>query len=153
MEARITDALMEVLHRGQRVACHARSSHRGGYTTLDEHMPAGHRAHKQWTPERLIHWGSGVGVNTGLFVTQLMRRFRHPEHGYRSCLGLLGLTKRYGPQRVEAACTLALELGAVRYRHVRDILANGRDLVPRPAPEPEWVAPEHDNLRGADYYH
>jgi hypothetical protein len=40
----------------------------------------------------------------------------------------------------------------VQYRHVRDILANGRDLVKRPQPEPEWVAPEHDNLRGAAYY-
>ena len=40
LEARITDALVEVLHRGQRVACHARSSRRGGFTTLDEHMPA-----------------------------------------------------------------------------------------------------------------
>ena len=57
LEARITDALVEVLHRGQRVACHARSARRGGFTTLDEHMPAAHRAHKQWTPERLIHWG------------------------------------------------------------------------------------------------
>ena len=57
LEARVTDALVEVLHRGQRVACHARSARRGGFTTLDEHMPAAHRAHKQWTPERLIHWG------------------------------------------------------------------------------------------------
>ena len=153
LEARVTDALVEVLHRGQRVACHARSSRRGGFTTLDEHMPAAHRAHKDWTPERLIHWGGGIGANTGRFVTQLLQRFRHPEHGYRSCLGLLGLAKRYGPQRVEAACTLALELGAGQYRHVRDILANGRDLVKRAEPEPEWVAPEHDNLRGAAYYH
>ena len=153
LEARVTDALVEVLHRGQRVACHARSSRRGGFTTLDEHMPAAHRAHKDWTPERLIHWGGGIGANTGRFVTQLLQRFRHPEHGYRSCLGLLGLAKRYGPQRVEAACTLALELGAGQYRHVRDILANGRDLIARAAPAPEWVAPEHDNLRGAAYYH
>jgi transposase len=153
LEARITDALVELLHRGQRVACHARSSRRGGFTTLDEHMPAAHRAHKQWTPERLIHWGSGIGADTGRFVTQLLQRFRHPEHGYRSCLGLLSLAKRYGPARVEAACTLALELGAGRYRDVRDILVNGRDLVARPAPEPQWVAPEHDNLRGAAYYH
>ena len=121
-----------------------------------------YRAHKQWTPERLIHWGGGIGVDTGRFATQLLQRFRHPEHGYRSCLGLLSLAKRYGPERVEAACTLALELGAGRYRKghegdprgpLRDILANGRDLVARPAPEPEWVAPEHDNLRGAAYYH
>ena len=153
LEARVTDALVEVLHRGQLVACHARSSRRGGFTTLDEHMPAAHRAHKQWTPERLIHWGSSIGANTGLFVTQLLRRFRHPEHGYRSCLGLLSLVKHYGPQRVEAACTLALELGAGHYRHVRDILANGRDLIARAAPEPEWVAPLHDNVRGASHYH
>ena len=154
LEARITDALVEVLHRGVRVACHARSARRGGgFTTLDEHMPAAHRAHKAWTPERLIHWGGDIGVNTGHFVTQLLQRFRHPEHGYRSCLGLLSLAKRYGPQRVEAACALALELGAVQYRHVRDILANGRDLIERATPAPEWVSPEHDNLRGASYFH
>ncbi len=153
LEARITDALVELLHRGQRVACHARNSRHGGFTTLDEHMPAAHRAHKQWTPERLIHWGAGIGVNTGRFVAQLMQHFLHPEHGYRSCLGLLSLTKQYGPERVEAGCTLALELGARRYRDVRAILVNGRDLLVRPAPEPDWVAPEHDNVRGADYYH
>ena len=153
LEARITDALVEVLHRGQRVACHARSARRGGFTTLDEHMPAAHRAHKQWTPERLIHWGGEIGPGTGLFVTQLLQRFRHPEHGYRSCLGLLGLAKRYGPARLEAACALALELGAGQYRHVRDILRNGRDLI-KPAPAgPEWVAPLHDNVRGAAHYH
>ena len=153
LEVRITDALVEVLHRGERVACHARSARRGGFTTLDEHMPAAHRAHKEWTPERLIHWSGDIGANTGRFVTELLQRFRHPEHGYRSCLGLLSLVKRYGPQRVEAACTLALELGAGQYRHVRDILTNGRDLIERPAPAPEWVSPEHDNLRGASYFH
>ena len=40
LEARITDALVKVLHRGVRVACHARSAVRGGFATLDEHMPA-----------------------------------------------------------------------------------------------------------------
>ncbi len=153
LEARVTDALVEVLHRGQRVACHARSSRRGGFTTVDAHMPAAHRAHKQWTPERLIHWGAGIGPNTGQFVAQLLQRFRHPEHGYRSCLGLLSQAKHYGPVRLEAACTLALELRAGHYRHVRDILANGRDLIARAEPAPEWVAPEHDNVRGAANYH
>jgi transposase len=162
LEARLTDALVEVLHRGQRVACHARSARRGGFTTLDEHMPAKatkgllrspDRAHKQWTPQRLIHWGGQIGPSTGAFVTQLLQRFRHPEHGYRSCLGLLGLAKRYGPARLEAACTIALGLGATYYRHVRDILANGRDLVASAPPPAPWVAPEHDNLRGAAYFH
>ena len=33
-------------------------------------MPAAHRAHKEWTPERLIHWGGDIGANTGRFVSQ-----------------------------------------------------------------------------------
>lgn len=103
--------------------------------------------------KRLIHWGGEVGPSTGAFVTQLLQRFRHPEHGYRSCLGLLGLAKRYGPARLEAACAIALGLGATYYRHVRDILANGRDLVASAPAAAPWVAPEHDNLRGAAYFH
>jgi transposase len=104
-------------------------------------MPAAHRAHKEWTPERLIHWGASIGPGTGQFVPQMLQRFRHPEHGYRSCLGLLGLAKRYGRARLEAACALALELDAGYYRHVRDILANGRDLVAPASPRPSGSAP------------
>jgi transposase len=152
LDARITDALLELLHRGRRVACHARNARRGGFTTLDEHMPAAHRAHKQWTPERLVHWGREIGPRTGEFIEALLLRWRHPEHGYRSCLGLLSLSKRYGPLRLEAACAIALGLGAVQYRHVREILVNGRDRAPA-APTTEWVSPAHDNVRGADYYH
>lgn len=152
LDARVTDALVELLHRGRRVACHARSNRRGGFTTRDEHMPAAHRAHKQWTPERLVHWGGQIGPRTGEFVAAILQRWRHPEHGYRSCLGLLNLAKRYGPQRLEAACAIALGLGAVQYRHVRDILASGRDRV-QPAQHTEWVSPAHDNVRGAAYYH
>ena len=57
LEARITTLVIELLHRGQRVASHARSSRRGGFTTVAEHMPAAHRAHAAWTPQRLLHWG------------------------------------------------------------------------------------------------
>jgi hypothetical protein len=84
---------------------------------------------------------------------ELLQRFHHPEHGYRNCLRLLSQAKRYGPQRVEAACALALELGAGQYRRVRDILTNGRDFIERLVLAPEWVSPEHNNLRGASYFH
>lgn len=130
LEARITDGLVELLHRGQRVAVHARNGRRGGYTTRDEHMPAAHRAHRDWTPERLIHWGSTIGPATGAFVQALLQRHRHPEHGYRGCLGLLSLARRYGNARLEAACARAIELNALYYRHVRDIRNCPRFPVP-----------------------
>ena len=152
LEARISDALVELLHKGERVAVHARSDRRGGFSTRDEHMPAAHRAHKEWTPQRLMHWGGTIGPATGAFVSTMLNRHRHPEHGYRGCLGLLSLAKRYGSQRLEAACALAIDLNAVYYRHVRDILINGRDRVERVG-EANWVSPAHGNVRGSGYYH
>lgn len=152
LEARVSDALVELMHRGERVAVHARSDRRGGFTTLDEHMPAAHRAHKEWTPQRLVHWGKAIGPSTGAFVGMMLERHRHPEHGYRGCLGLLSLAKRYGNDRLEAACAIAIELNAVYYRHVREILARGRDRVPADS-APAWTSPTHDNVRGPGYYH
>ena len=64
LEARVTRTTVELLHRGQRVACHARSSRAGGFTTIDEHMPAAHRAHREWSPQRLIDWGHRIGLAT-----------------------------------------------------------------------------------------
>lgn len=153
LEARITAHAVEFLHRGQRVASHARSTQAGAATTLALHMPAAHRAHLQWTPERLIHWGQSIGPATAEVVTRLLQRHAHPEHGYRSCLGLLALAKRYGKARLEAACGLAIHIGASQYRHVRDILANNRDKVElASASQGEWVSPDHAHVRGPSYY-
>ena len=41
----------------------------------------------------------------------------------------------------------------MRYHHVRDILLNGRDRLPHPGANTDWVSPEHDNVRGAANYH
>ena len=144
-------AVVEILHRGNRVASHVRSSLAGGYTTAAAHMPAAHRAQREWSPQRLIHWGQRIGISTAEVVTRLLNQYTHPEQGYRACLGLLSLAKRYGKPRLEAACMLALQLGACQYRHVRDILKNKRDQNAPPAHE-EWVSPNHSHLRGPGYY-
>ena len=150
LDARITARAVELLARGNRVASHVRSNRRGEFSTVTAHMPAAHRAHLEWTPQRLIDWGRRIGLATGELVRRLLERYKHPEHGYRACLGLLGLAKRYGGARLEAACQLALSLGACQYRHVRDILLNNRDRVE--AADTEWTSPDHANVRGPDYY-
>jgi transposase len=151
MEVRATQRCVEVLHRGQRVASHARSAHKGKFTTVPEHLPEGYRAHLQWSPERLIHWGQDIGAATGSLVRRMLEARQHPEHGYRACLALLSLAKRYSKPRLEAACLIALELGTTKASHVREILANGRDLV-KPSTTLPWVSPAHANVRGAGYY-
>ena len=56
-----------------------------------------------------------------------------------------------GISGIEAACMLALQIGACQYRHVRDILTNNRDQSV-PATAGEWVSPDHVHVRGPGYY-
>jgi transposase len=151
LEARVTATAVEILHRGQRVASHPRISRQGGFTTTAAHMPAAHRAHMEWTPQRLIHWGQSIGPACAEAITRLMAENKHPEHGYRSCLGLLSLAKRYGKERLEAACMRALQIGACQYRHVHDILKSKHDQTV-PATAGEWISPDHAHVRGPGYY-
>ena len=144
---------IELFRLGRREAVHARSRVVGRHTTVPEHMPAAHRQHAEWTPERILGWAAAVGVNTRLFAERLLTERRHPEHGYRSCLGVFRLAKKYGPERVEAACARAPTVGARSYRHVASILQNGLDRAPALDVEPRGKSLTHENVRGADYYH
>lgn len=119
---------------------------------MSDHMPAAHKAHMQWTPQRLIDWGNSIGLSTGALITQLLATYKHPEHGYRSCLGLLSLARRYSKRRLEAACAIALSIGGYRYRDVRAILVNNRDLLAPQTCASNWVSPQHAHVRGPGYY-
>src|SRR5947209_20521768 len=54
VEARITDTMVEILHRGARVASHARSHARHRHTTIPERMSSAHRRYAEWTPARMM---------------------------------------------------------------------------------------------------
>ena len=117
-------------------------------------MPAAHQKHAEWTPTRILGWASTVGPMTASLSEAILAERRHPEHGYRSCLGLFRLAKRFGNERVEAACARALAVGARSYRHVESILKHGLDRAPVLDAEPREVpSVAHENVRGSDYYH
>lgn len=149
---RHTLTTIEVLHKGQRVASHLRSHRRGQHTTVPDHMPESHRRHLDWTPSRILAWAEKTGPATAALADAILTERRHPEQGYRSCLGILRLGKKYSPERLEAACARALGAGARSYRNVKSILERGLDQVAMPAVAPTEPLINHDNLRGASYY-
>ena len=153
VELRITGTTVEVLAGHQRVAVHAYSSRRGAHTTVAEHMPASHRAHREWTPQRLIAWGEHIGAATAAVVRWQMEHRPHPEQGYRACLGLQRLARQFGAARLEAACARAMSIRSPTYRSVNSILAAGLDRNQMPAAPAQSALPLHDNVRGPDYYH
>jgi transposase len=153
VEVRLAAATVEIFLKGRRIASHRRRRGRGQFSTDPAHMPAAHRAHAEWTPSRLIAWADTTGPATAELVTAILATKLHPEQGYRACLGLMRLSKSYGPERMEVACARAGRLRAPSYRTVATILATGADRVPlADGPEPAAVLPPHGNIRGSAYY-
>jgi transposase len=156
LDARVSATTVEVFRRGERVASHRRSFERGRHTTVAEHMPKHHQKHLEWSPSRLAHWAGTIGPRTAQLVEAILADRPHPEQGYRSCLGILRLGKRYGDERLEAACRRALLAGARSYRHVESILKHGLDRAPVVNQDDAPVENKpihHENVRGRDYYH
>ena len=152
VEVRLTSSAVEVFKDHVRIASHAREHGRRRYVTDPAHMPAAHRAHAEWTPERLVSWAGNISASTAQLVEAVLASRPHPEHAYRATLGIIGLARRYGNDRVGAACARALAVGAVSYTSVKSILAENLDRLPLPEAAPSLSPPDHDNLRGADYY-
>ena len=124
-EARATPSVVEVYFKGRRVASHQRRTGRGQFSTEPEHMPRSHREYLEWTPSRLTAWAEKTGPATGRLISEILQRRRHPEQGYRSCLGIMSLGRRYDEHRLEAACARAEQLGSYSYRTVKNILRSG----------------------------
>lgn len=153
VEVRATSVIVEIYLRSHRIASHVRLRGRGHAATTTEHMPRSHREHAEWTPSRIIGWAATIGPSTGQLVREILDQHRHPEHGFRRCLGIIRLAGSHGTTRVEAASARAVGLGSFSYKTVRNILQRGLDSQPLDAPtDTPMTLPAHENVRGAGYY-
>ena len=138
----------------ERVASHVRSHVVGGHTTRDEHMPEAHRRHGAWTPARIISWAeTNVGPVAAKLCMSILEHRRHPQQGYRACLGIIRLARRHDRARVEDACAKALAMKVYSSRFVDNVLRHGLDRVKEQGASEAPAPVLHDNVRGASYYH
>src|SRR5439155_4533267 len=61
LEVRVSAQVVELFHKGTRVASHLRSHLKGRHSTVAVHMPTAHRHYAEWTPQRLIQWAAHSG--------------------------------------------------------------------------------------------
>jgi transposase len=152
VEVRLTSKTVEIIYKGRRIATHRRSYEKGKFTTIAAHRPKAHQKYLQWTPARLIQWAESIGPDTAKLTEQILSRRPHPEQGYRSCLGIFNLGKKYTPQRLEAASGRALSIRGYTYKSVKSILESGMDRVPLIRQKEVIQEIDHENIRGQNYY-
>ncbi len=153
LEVQASDSSISLYYQGNRVATHPRSYRQGAHTTAREHMPESHRAVSEWSPQRFLSWASDIGEPTHKLVEHLLNQKRHPEQSYRRVLALLSNGKRYGRERLNAACERAWHINSPTRTSVESILKQGLDLLPLDEPQEELCLESHENLRGERYYH
>lgn len=152
VEIKYNERVVEIYHKGKRVASHVRAHKPGTYVTDNSHMPYEHRNYLEWTPARIKKWGDTIGPHTRDLMEKIMQSKRYPEHGFRGCLGIIRLSKTYTPERVEQASLKVLQLGAYSFRSVKSILEKGLDKVVVLDTAKRSAPVDHDNVRGGAYY-
>lgn len=151
---RATAITIEVLNSNrERVALHQRRYTGSRYVTNLDHMPPHHRHQhdaNHFDGAKYRMWARNVGVQTYAAIDQLLSSQIAEEQAYRSCMGILQCSKKYGNERLEAACTKAIAMKSCTYTTITTILKNGQDKVLAPATSKS--TPRHENLRGSQAY-
>src|SRR6185436_2720356 len=114
------------------------------------HRPKSHRDYGDWPPSRVIGWAGSIGPSTAKVVEAILADRPHPEQGYRASLALIRNAKRYGRDRMEAACARAIEIGSPSRKSVEMILKRGLDRLPAAVGSKDAPGAVHENVRGAD---
>ena len=115
LEAKVTAGKVVVYDHGELVCEHRRMTGRKNqYDTFVEHMPANHRdAGSPWSRERFTSWAAKIGPETEAAVARVLDSRAVMEQAFVPCRNILGLSKRYTPQLLEAACAQVNALGAL----------------------------------------
>jgi len=144
---RASEHFIELFHKSQpqAVALHPRRHVPGRYSTQTAHMPANHQKALEWTPERLLRWAEEIGPSTAQVIHSILVTRQHPEQAFRSCLGILHLSRQYSSSQLETACQLAHQAKTLNYQGVKGFLEH----LP-PLENPSHPIPE--NIRGHSYY-
>lgn len=149
VDVRMTKNIVEIFYKNHRIASHPRiAGNQNHYNTLPEHMPEDHKQYLQWDAKRFTLWAEKIGINTVTAVKSILSSRKVEQQAYRSCMGLLQLSKKYSNKQLETACQKALNYSPnTSFKSIKTILENQKD-----EPEPVKEEPAYGYVRGAEYY-
>ena len=145
------ERIVAIYYDNVRIAQHRRDRSPNQYTTLPEHMPDRHRAYADWSPERLDNWAKSVGNEVAQVIRNVLAGRKHPEQAYKACMGILSLAKKHGDDRLNRVCRRANEFGTSSLKAIRNMIK--LDLEEESQEQLFSCIPEHENIRGSEYYH
>ena len=114
-------------------------------------MASTHQFVADWSAARFLDWANKIDPNVGELILKIIDSKTHPEQAYKSCLDILSFEKKVEKQRLINACKRALEYKIYNYKTIQNILENNLDRIDIES-ETDLELPEHDNIRGKNYF-
>jgi hypothetical protein len=113
-------------------------------------MATEHRVLVDWNPDLFLSRAREIHPDVAFYIDQVLLKKKHPEQAYKSCQGILSYARRVGNDRLIKACRRAHEYGLYNFRIIENILTRGLDRYDDELPPNQM--PEHENIRGKNYY-
>ena len=143
---------VEIFYDNKRVAFHLRDRRPYEYSTKDEHRPKNHQYVTKWNPARFMSWARSLSPEVEKVIEKVLDSREHPEQAYKSCMGILNLTKKHDNIQLIKACKKALETDCVRYKFIKNTLENKTFNLTREEQINQIEIPFHENIRGKEFY-
>lgn len=131
VQIRLTKDLVEVYFKGSRMTSHERLEKYSVQPVVKpEHMPSNHREYLNYNADEFRVWAETLGGSTEKVVNYFLTSGSVPEQGYKACIGLTKLGKRYGKKALEAACERMLAFSSSpSIRTITTLLKNSNEPI------------------------
>jgi len=133
VDVRADRSLVRVFSRGQLIKVHPRQAP-GGRSTDAEDLPSERTIYAMRDLDKLQRLAAGHGEAIGTYASGLLDT-PLPWTRMRQVYALLGLVKKWGPERVNAACERALDAEALNVGLIGRMLERGTETDCTEAPQ------------------
>lgn len=150
---------VEVCRGLSRVATRDRCDIPYTYSWKKEHSLRGHYGSYDKDLQELFDKAALMDSIVYTYLLEVDKTMQYPPKSFSSCRGILSLEKKYGSDRLVAACACATQKSGHSCQAVRQVLEQGDDADFLPDEDGNILtddghvkAPIHKNIRGREYY-
>lgn len=149
--------ILEIYHGLKLVTTHHRDDTPYEYTQKSSHDLPGRKGSYEKDIDEVFARAGQIDNIILNYLKEVEQDKKYPPIVFRSCRGILSLEKKFGQERLVAACACASMMRRYGYNDVLDILEKGDDSNFMPGSDEmlsdeSRILAEHKNIRGKEYY-
>jgi len=147
-----THNTVNVYFQSKLIASHVRNKKPYKYTTVAKHLPSHFQNYQDRSPDYYLKWAFSKGPDVVQIIEKILNQRKHPEQAYRTCDGIKHLSHKVDQDIFKNACRIAVEYGCYQYGFIKALIENGMTDQVLDLPKTSTPRPNHENIRGKDYY-